>query len=38
VADYQDKASIGKGGFAEVLSCERTPDGAIFAKKVLFTM
>jgi len=37
VADYQDKASIGKGGFAEVLSCERTPDGAIFAKKVLFT-
>ena len=35
--DYQDKTRIGKGGFAEVWSCQRTTDGAMVAKKVLFT-
>jgi serine/threonine protein kinase len=37
VAEYRNKSKVGTGGFADVWYCERTPDGAVFAKKVLFT-
>ncbi len=37
MAEYRSIGIIGTGGFAEVWSCNRIPDGALFAKKVLFT-
>lgn len=36
MVEYLDKSRIGQGGFAEVWSCLRKTDGAIFAKKMLF--
>jgi len=35
MAKYANRQKLGSGGFGEVYKCQRTEDGAVFAKKVL---